>query len=170
MPHKRTLKKERRPPIRKPGKHMSTKNEYQKNALISNLCLIGFSALFMIGLFLPYVYPAASITDGAVGKSGEAGPVTAMQLFVFSILYPGAMSLVCVLSILSIILEKSFKQIIIVCILVCLPEFLYYSYYLGTEFIFARRGLRPFGPGFYLLFVSAFGLLVSSIYHNLNEN
>jgi hypothetical protein len=172
MSSQKKLKKKRQQQIKKPARPASTQNEneYQQGALISNLCMICFSALYLIALFLPYVYPDEIIIDGPRGRISVEGPVTAMQFFVFSFLYPGTMSLVCLLSILSIILEKSFGNFIAVCVIVCFPEFVVQSYFLCTEFIVSGRGLTLFGSGFYLLLVSLFGLMISLTYHLFNED
>jgi hypothetical protein len=44
------------------------KSTYHRDALISNICLIGFSALYMLGLFMPYLTPDAIETGGKIYK------------------------------------------------------------------------------------------------------
>lgn len=137
--------------------------EYRKIAFISSLGMAVFSALYIIGLHLPYFYP------GKITKGEITGSISAMEFFLIPLVYQGAMALICTLSILHIALKKSFTSIILLCILICLPEYAYRFYFTFTELISTGEVFSVLGVGYYLLFIAMLGTLISMYSHTLNE-
>jgi hypothetical protein len=118
----------------------------------------------MIGLFLPYIYLDGIEVDGEIYR---VGPVSAMGIFMLPKVYLGLMALVCVLSILSIILEKNYSKFVAICILLCFPEF---AYYIAPDIklIFKKGGIT-FGAGYWLMITSFIVIMISTIVHEINE-
>jgi len=102
-------KKKKRKPVPVPPKKLSPQEriaEYKKANVIANLGIAVFSALYIIGLHLPYFY-AERITSGEI-----TGSISAMGFFRIPLVYLGAMALICSLSILSIALKEGARQIV----------------------------------------------------------
>ena len=137
--------------------------EYKKANVIANLGIAVFSALYIIGLHLPYFY-AERITSGEI-----TGSISAMGFFRMPLVYLGAMALICSLSILSIPLEKSFTWILFPCVLICLPEYSYHLVYTGNELINASESFSVFGVGYFVLSIAILGILAFMGFHQFNQ-
>ena len=137
--------------------------EYNKTALRSNLGLAVFSALYIIGLHIPYFYPG-KITSGEI-----TGSISAMDFYLLPLVYQGAMALICSLSILSIALEKNFKRILYPLFFICLPEYSYHLIYTDIALILDSEGMSVLGVGYFVLLIAMFGILISMVIKQIND-
>lgn len=164
MPKKNIKKKRNQIPI--PKKILSPQERiagYKKVAFISNLAITAFSALYIIGLHLPYLYPG-KITSGEI-----TGSISAMDFFWIPLVYQSSMALVCSLSILSIVLEKSFTWIMFPFVFICLPELSFHLVYTGNEIIFISESFSVFGVGYFILGIAMLGILIFMVNYQFNE-
>jgi hypothetical protein len=164
MPKK--SKKKKRKPVPVPPKKLSPQEQitkYKKTIFNSNLAIAVLSALYIIGLHLPFFYP------GEITSLEITGSISAMDYFFIPRIYIGLMALICSLSILSIALEKIFIWIIFPCVIICIPEHIYHLFNMGSELMFTNAGISVYGAGFYILFFTIIGILYLIVFLQINE-
>ncbi len=152
----------------KRNQHMQDANsEYRRIKIKTNIGFIFFSVLFTAGLFLPYFSPD---TLGPAGKTYRPELVKVIDIFLFPWLYKGAMALICVISILSIILRKAYSPTIVrAFILACFPEFAYHITFDINYFDIFLTGHFPFGSGYWVTIIAFAGLLICAVIDFANE-
>lgn len=122
---------------------IKVKESFKKKILMLKLrytlIVTAGSALYMIGLFLPFVYR----DDGLSHFRG-------IEIFSFGGIHLSVMAFVCVLSIIGFIEEKNFAWVFLILIFLCMIEpntqIVFVIYHVPINELF-----RIIGPGFFLV-------------------
>ena len=164
MSKKKSKKKKKIQPVNQDQNLHDTDIGYRKTKIKTNIGFIFFSVIFTACLFLPYFSPASIGPEGIIYRPEL---VKVIDIFLVPLLYQGAMALICVMSILSIILKKSYSPIVYSCIIVCFLEF-FYHISLGTNIILAKD--LSFGAGYWILLIAYTGFFILVLIDFCNEH
>lgn len=110
------------------------------------------SALYIIGLLLPFVY-----------RDDEPGNFRGIEIFSFGVVHLSVMALVCVLSIIGLIERKNFSWIFLILIYICNIEPIVKTLFVIENVPFNIL-IRIIGPGFILGPLGGFLLTLGSTF------